>query len=221
MLSPVVNKDKILRLEALHAEYIKYVQVCVDKMVSEKRMSLAKSEKKAFFPSSNKLSSQIVKNAQDHAITIVNTWVKGKYASKIKKVISQMKWKKEIAGDEAKQLFSVGEYCIDKPSKRATKVVIERYWEILLDKGGRTPQVGSNLPMWLSEMTCTLADPKKTTSVELWLSVSSLTKKKTIALPLVGNPYVKDINQVSKSVLARKTKKGRWRFEVVEKKDGC
>ena len=219
ILSPIVNQSKVERLEALHAEYVKYVQVCVDKMVSEKRMSLAKSEKKSFFPTSSVLSSQIVKNAQDHAITIVNTWVKGKYASKIKKVISRMKWDNEITEEKAIALFSVGKYCLSKPSKWATQAEIDQYWSILSDKGGKPPCARSSLPMRLSEMTCTLADPKKAKSVDLWLSVSSLTKRKTIVLPLIRNPYVSDINQVSKGVLARKTKKGRWRFEVVEKKD--
>jgi putative transposase len=36
---------------------------------------------------------------------------------------------------------------------------------------------------------------------------------------LAASPYVKDVTDVSKGVLARKTKQGRWRFEVVEKRE--
>jgi len=36
---------------------------------------------------------------------------------------------------------------------------------------------------------------------------------------LKGSPYVNQADQVSKGILARKTKKGLWRFEAVEKKE--
>jgi putative transposase len=38
-------------------------------------------------------------------------------------------------------------------------------------------------------------------------------------VPLAPSPYVKCAGDASKGVLARKTKRGRWRFEVVEKRE--
>lgn len=70
-------------------------------------------------------------------------------------------------------------------------------------------------------MTARLEDPKEDGAVmpDLWLRVSSLEARKSIWLPLNGSPYVQKAEQVSKGILARKTKKGLWRFEAVEKRE--
>ena len=66
-------------------------------------------------------------------------------------------------------------------------------------------------------MTARLEDPTEASMADFWLRVSSLESRQSIWLPLVGNPYVQQANQVSKGIQARKTRQGRWRFEAVEK----
>ena len=64
--------------------------------------------------------------------------------------------------------------------------------------------------------TCVFDRSQETQLTAWWLGFSHLQIGKP-RIPLVATPYVKEINQVSKGILARKDKKGRWRFEVVEK----
>ena len=71
--------------------------------------------------------------------------------------------------------------------------------------------------MRLSEKTSGLEASEEAFHADFWLPISSLESRKLICLPLAGNPYIKGVDQVSKGIQARKTKLGRWRFEVVEK----
>jgi putative transposase len=74
--------------------------------------------------------------------------------------------------------------------------------------------------MRLSEMTAVLATSEETKLTCWWLGFSHLESGKArIQLPLAENPYIKSASDVSKGILARKTKQGRWRFEVVERKE--
>jgi predicted RNA-binding Zn-ribbon protein involved in translation (DUF1610 family) len=219
LLHPEVNAGKVERLEDLHQEYISYVKVCVQAMIDGRRLSLARSEKQAFFPRSENLSSQIEKNARDHAIQIVSTWAKSRYALKVKGIITKMKKDGEVAADQAKALYTVGKYLRDQPKGQIIQGDIDLYWKILDERGGRKPEVSDPLPMRLSEMTARLEDPKEAVIGDLWLRVSSLEARKSIWLPLKGSPYVSKADQVSKGILARKTKKGLWRFEAVEKRE--
>ena len=220
-LHPGVNGGKVERLEALHREYVSYVRTCVQAMIDNRRLNLARSEKQAFFPKAGKLSSQIEKNARDHAIQIVSGWAKSRYALKVKGIITKMKKDGEVAADQAKALYTIGKYLRDQPGKGITQGDIDLYWKILDERGGRKPTISDSLPMRLTEMTARLEDPKEDGAVlaDLWLRVSSLTPRKSIWLPLVGSPYVQKAEQVSKGILARKTKKGLWRFEAVEKRE--
>jgi len=218
---PEVNPGKIERLEALHREYVAYVRLCVRAMVEGRRLSLRRSEKQAFFPKADKLTSQIEKNARDHAIQIVSLWAKSRYALKIKEVITKAKKAGEITSEQAKALYTIGKYPQrgDQPRGWITQGDVDLYWKLLDERGGRKPEVRDNLPMRLSEMTVRLEDPKEALMADLWLRVSSLEARKSIWLPLKGSPYVSRADQVSKGILARKTAKGLWRFEAVEKKE--
>ena len=220
-LQPEANSGKIGRLETLHREYVAYVRTCVQAMINGRRLNLARSEKQAFFPKADKLSSQIEKNARDHAIQIVSTWAKSRYALKVKKLISKAKRAGEITPEQAKSLYTVGKYLRDTPKGQITQADIDPYWELLDERGGRKPEVSESLPMRLSEMTARLEDPKENgaSMADLWLRVSSLEPRKSIWLPLKGSPYIQKSDQVSKGILARKTKKGMWRFEAVEKRE--
>lgn len=223
LLRPEVNVGKVERLESLHRVYVAYAKACVQTMIESRRLNLARSEKQAFFPPSDKLSSQIEKNARDHAIGIVSTWAKSRYTLKMKKVISNLRREGEVTPDQAKSLYTVGKYLRDQPDSkcRITQEYIDLYWKLLDEHGGRKPEVSESLPMRLSEMTARLEDPKDNGAVlaDLWLRVSSLEDRKSIWLPLRGSPYVTKAEQVSKGILARKTKKGLWRFEAVDKKE--
>lgn len=218
MLHKAANQSKVERLEALHREYVAYTRICVQHMLEQKTYTLTKSQKKSFFPSSETLTSQIVKNAQDHAIQIVSTWAKGVYARKIKPTITNLKHEGVVSEEEAKALYTVGLKLINKPWKFVTQEHIDAYNDLLDAYGGNKPQVKDSLPMRLSEMTARLEDPQEADLGDLWLRVSSLEYRKSIWLPLAGNPYVDKASQVSKGIQARKTKRGRWRFEAVDKR---
>lgn len=221
LLHPDTNPGKIERLESLHREYVAYVRTCVQAMIEGRRLNLARSEKQALFSRADKLTSQIEKNARDHAIQIVSTWAKSRYALRIKGVISKAKLAGEFTPERALALYTVGKYLRDKPGGQVTQNDIDIYWTILDERGGRKPGVSDSLPMRLSEMTARLEDPKEKGAqiADLWLRVSSLEARKSLWLPLKGSPYVKKADEVSKGVLARKTKKGLWRFEAVEKRE--
>jgi len=222
LLHPKVNGGKMGRLEDIHQEYVAYVRICVQAMVEGRRLNLARSEKQSFFPEADKLSSQIEKNARDHAIQIVSSWAKSRYALTVKGLISKAKRAGEITEIQAKALYTIGKYLRDQPDPKRglNQEDIDIYWKILDEKGGRKPEVSESLPMRLSEMTARLEDPKEDGALlaDLWLRVSSLEARKSIWLPLKGSPYVQKAEQVSKGILVRKTKKGIWRFEVVEKR---
>jgi len=218
---PNTNQNKIDKLEALRREYVAYVCICVQTMFEGQRLNLYRSEMQAFFPKADKLTSQIEKNARNHATQIVSAWAKGAYVRRIKKVITNLKRDGEVTDDQAKALYTIGKYLKYKPGKGIIQEDINLYWKILDTHGGRKPEVQDNLPMRLTEMTSRLEDPKDDGAIlgDFWFRVSSLEIRKSVWLPLKSPPYVTQADQVSKGILARKTKKGRWRFEVVEKRE--
>ncbi|NBR00922.1 MAG: hypothetical protein EBT79_08895 [Actinobacteria bacterium] len=219
LLHPEVNAGKVERLESLHREYVAYVRICVQAMIDGRRLNLARSEKQAFFPCSETLTSQIEKNARDHAIQVVSTWAKSRYTLRVKGVISKAKRDGEVSPEQAKALYTIGKYLRDQPGRGITQDDIDLYWKFLDERGGRKPEISDTLPMRLTEMTARLEDPKEASIGDFWLRVSSLEARKSIWLPLVGSPYITKADQVSKGILVRKTKKGFWRFEVVEKRE--
>jgi len=137
----------------------------------------------------------------------------------MKSVISKLKKAETITETQAKALYTVGKYCVSQPNTKNTQEDIDLYWTLLEEHGGKKPHVSDNLPMRLSGMTARLENPEETLLADFWLRVSSLEPRKSIWLPLVGNPYVSNADQVVKDTLVRKDKKGRWRFEAVETKE--
>jgi hypothetical protein len=219
-LDPKVNPGKIASLEALQAAYATYLQVCVNAMLAAHRFSLALKDKQALFPACEALSSQIVKNVRDHAISIVSGWAASKYTTKLKSVIKGKAKDGEIDEAQRSALYILGKRLVDKPGGKVTQEALDLYWSWLLDEKvvGRTPGISSKCGMRMSEMTAVLSMSTETKLSQWWLGFSHLaTGKARIQLPLAASPYVKDVADVSKGVLARKTKQGRWRFEVVEK----
>jgi putative transposase len=111
---------------------------------------------------------------------------------------------------------------VNKPSTRVSQEALDLYWSWLLDEAvvGRKPTISARCGMRMSEMTAALASPEEATLASWWLAFSHLDAgKRRIQLPLAGNPYVKNVNDVSKGILARKDRRGRWRFEVVERQE--
>lgn len=220
-LHPETNAGKVAALEALHAEYVRYVRICVQHMLENQRLTLKRSEKQAFFPKAEKLTSQIQKNARDHAIQIVSTWARATYERTIKKHITRAHRFGEITADERHALCTTGKHLISQPWKHVTQESIDAYWSILLNSkmSGNPPRVSERIPMRMSENTCTLADANETVIAPMWIKISTLVSRKVIWLPLMSNPYVGKAGDVSKGIHARKDKRGRWRFEAVEKKE--
>ena len=218
-LHPEVNLGKVTSLEALQAEYTTYLAVCVSAMLQGRRFSLSKGERQAFFPSCSVLSSQIVKNVRAHAVAIVSGWAASKYTTKLRSTIRE-KFKEGKFDEETRSaLHILGKRLVDIPGGKVTREALNLYWSWLLDEGvvGRTPHISDRVGMRLSEMTSTFGKSEDTRLATWWIGFSHLEAGKSrIQLPLVANPYVKKAEEVSKGILARKTKQGRWRFEVVE-----
>ena len=190
-------------------------------MFDARTLNLPRSAKQDFFPPSPTLSSQIVKNARDHAIQIVSTWAKGVYARKLKHRIKVAYRNREIDDNLKRQLCTVGKHLICEPWKFITQEAIEIYWGWLQDPkvAGNLPTCSDRIGMRLSEMTGKLQDPQETVLADLWLNLSTLVRRKVVWLPLVGNPYIKGASGVSKGIHARKDRRGRWRFEAVDSRE--
>lgn len=220
-LHPETNLGKVAALEALHTEYVTYVRICVQTMLDNHRATLKRSEKQAFFPKAENLTSQIQKNARDHAIQIVSTWARATYERAVKKHLTRAHRFGEITAEERHALCTVGKHLISEPWRHVTQEAIDAYWNLLLDPeiSGNPPRVSDRIPMRMSENTCTLTDTDEAVVAPMWIKISTLAWRKVVWLPLNGNPYVGSANEVSKGIHARKDKRGRWRFEVVEKKE--
>src|ERR1700690_3941040 len=125
MLHSECNSGKVAALEALHLEYIAYVRICVQTMLDARRLTLPRSEKQSFFPRAKKLTSQIEKNARDHAIQIVSTWAKSVYVRKLKAHIRLAYNQGEFNEDFRRQLYTVGKYLVHEPKETISLEAID------------------------------------------------------------------------------------------------
>jgi hypothetical protein len=219
ILHPDTNQSKIDHLERLHTEYVAYVQLCVIKMIESHRFNLKLSEKRTFFPTSNILTSHILKCAQDHAITFVFSWIKSIYSTKIKDAISLEKRLHLISDEEAKILYSIGKYVVDAPTKTIGQVYIDRYWLFIDKYGGSKPTITKSIPMIMSEGTATLTKSQSVSKYKLWMKISTLERRKRVYLPLMENPYISNLDDFYHGILVHKTKDGRWIFDLYERRD--
>jgi hypothetical protein len=187
-------------------------------MIERRTHSLLRSQKKRFFPPSDTLSSQFVKDAQDHAIYIVSSWARLVYSRHLKPVIAKLRSEGALSELEAKALYTIGFRLIGKPWKFITQDHIDTYFDLLGLHAKNPPRIPDSIGMRLSEFTSRIEISKKSRTFKLWIRVSSLEYRKSIWLPIVGNPLVEFDSILSKGILARKDTLGRWRFEVVDKK---
>jgi hypothetical protein len=214
-----VNEGKIRALEALLVEYRRYLQVCLDTMTIQKRMKVGNAELIRFFPVENMLSTNIVAACQRHAVEIMNGWTASLYARKIKPLIKKLFREGVITETQRFQLFTVGRYSVDRPTETIPQEALDFYWATLLDPevSGKTPTVSNRIGMRMSIHTSTIrVVDRKLTS--WWLGVSTLTKHRTIKIPVKANPHVKSPDEIVHGCLVRKDRRGRWRVEVLEKK---
>lgn len=221
-LSEEVNQNKVAALEALQVEYTAYLKECVGVLLRARRFDIPRgAERRLFFPLSERLSSQIAKNAQGHAIEIVSGWAASKYAVKLRSYIKTLYAARLIDENMRAALYITGKRVLDQPSGKVTQNVIDLYWSLLLEPSicGRPPSVSIRSGMRMSEMTAVLAVSTNTSLTSWWLGFSHLGAGKRIQLPLKANPFVPRVTDVSKGILARREASGRWRFEVVEKKE--
>lgn len=217
---PETNVGKLRQLDELHAEYVRYVGECAAKMVADHRENVPPSERRAYFNPSACLSSQIAKNAQNQAVELVSTWVAGLYGRKLRSHIRKL----GLPDLETLQLYTIGKYRLTHGGTfgRATvpQHLVDLYWSWVWDTSvvGHPPSVGSRFPMRLTEMTCTFGENEDTKNFKgWWLRFSTLTRRKTVEVPLRETPYLQKASGVALTVMARKGPDGGWTFQFTEK----
>ena len=220
------NPGKVAQLNGLHSEYVSYMQKCVELMIRDQKYNVFPSERKSYFPECAALSSQIIKNAQAQAADLVSTWVSNLYGRCLKKHIQ----KQHFSEVEQIQLYFVGKYRITKGGTFGRAVVdqkfVDLYWSWVWDEAivGLWPTIDtSRTPMKLTEMTCTITGLSKEASHfenQLWLRFSTLTRRKTVSVPLNWTPYLKtasDVEKLSLSIFVRKSPSGDWTFQFTDR----
>lgn len=217
---PETNVGKLRQLDELHAEYIRYIGECVTKMVADRKTTAFPSERRAYFPANPNLSSQVLKNAQAQAVELVTTWIAGLYGRKLRSHIR----KQGLSDLETLQLYTIGKYRLTHGGTfgRATvpQHLVDLYWSWVWDTSvvGNPPSVSDRTPMRLTEMTCTFGENEDTAHFKgWWLRFSTLTRRKTVEIPLKVSPYLNRTGGMSSTVMARRGVDGGWTFQFTEK----
>jgi transposase len=217
-LAPETNLGKTQKLEDLYCQYKLYLQVCIDKMISDRRTNIFPSERRSYFPPSV-LSSQIVKNIQNQAVDIVKIWNKQKYAQKLRKHINSQK---DLTDHQKLELRCTGKYQLKKAGKfgkgTISQEMVDLYQSWVWDPNisGNPPRISDHHPMYFSEMTCVFGPSKDSTHFSWWLRFSSLENGVRIEIPLAYNPYIKSKESLAKTVLVKK-RNNQWTFQFCEK----
>lgn len=217
---PETNVGKLRQLDELHAEYVRYVGICVAKLVADRKTNVFPSERKTYFPACETLSSQILKNAQNHAVDLVSTWLAGLYGRTLRGHIGKQK----LSESETVQLYTIGKYKLTRGGLfgRATvsQELVDLYWSWVWNPkiSGHAPTIGERTPMHLTQMTCTFGESKKSKFFDgWWLRFSTLTRRSTAEIPLKASPYLRSSKDLALSVMARKNPDGGWVFQFTEK----
>jgi hypothetical protein len=212
------NPGKLALLDALSIEYRAYVRKCLQKMIADKRVAVELYERRTYFPQAQNLSSQIVKNAQAHAVFIMDSWVRSLYVRKLRNKISRTEG---LTDQQRIELRCCGKRVLLKPGTQGrmilTPEMFELYWGWVWDPtvSGNSPEVQKDLPMWMTEMTCEVQQADHAGLSGWWFKFSCLLKGHRVWIPLAYNPKMKSEN-VAKTVLVKK-RKGRWTFQFTDK----
>ena len=227
-LHPDANAGKVAAIEALQDVYTAYLQVCVSTMIAAHRFTISRKDWMIFFPICNTLSSQIVKNCRAHAVQIVSGWAAACYINTLKKKLWHLHEGGWIDDASYAALCAIGKHSVDAPTPLLSAENIALYWNLFFlnpDYAGKTPTISDRCGMRMSEMTATFARSEETKLTAWWIGFSHMgvlppgrIRRMQIDLPLVATPYIQEVSDASKGVLARKDKKGRWRFEVCDTK---
>ena len=168
------NPGKLQKLDELQAVYRAYVQICIDQMIKDKRTKVFLHELRTYFPTSEILSSQILKNAQKHAASTVETWLKSLYGRQFKKDINRS----NVFTEQQKiELYCIGKYLILVPGPfgkgTISQEMIDLYWSWVWNPkiAGNPPQVSERFPMWMTEMTCSYGPSEETGKFSWWIGV--------------------------------------------------
>ncbi len=211
------NPGKLQKLDDLHVAYRSYVQICIDQMIQECRIHVLPSERREYFPTSEIISSQILKNAQMHAVQVVETWVKGLYGRRLKEFIRKQS---DLNNQQRMEHLCCGKYLIKKAGKfgkgTISQEMVDLYWSWVWnpDISGKYPVISESFPMWMTETTCAFGPTKDTHHFGWWLRIACLTRYHTVKIPLAFSPYLKA--GFAKTVLAKK-RDGRWTFQFYVK----
>ena len=225
LLDPETNSGKVHQLDLLHAEHIQYVQSCVKLMVSNRIFNVLPSGRKSYFPTSEILSSQLVKNAQAQAVELVHGWVNGVYGRTLKAKITGLKEDGTYNDLDALQLYTIGKYRLTHGGKfgkgTISQELVDLYWSWVWDPEivGNPPTISERFPLRFTEMTCTFRESGASHFHGWWLKFSSLTRYKTIFLPLKESPFLRKRKDVQLTVLAAKRPDGHWTFQFSEKSE--
>jgi hypothetical protein len=212
------NPGKLALLDALSVEYRAYVRKCLQKMIDDRITHVQLPDRRTYFPTAQNLSSQIVKNAQAHAIFIMDSWIRSLYARKLRNKIARTEG---LTDQQRIELRCCGKRVLLKPGVQGrmilTPEMFDLYWSWVWDPlvSGSPPEVRKDLPMWMTEMTCEVQEADHAGLSGWWFKFSSLLKGHRVWIPLAFNPKMKSEN-VAKTVLVKK-RKGRWTFQFTDK----
>ena len=219
-VSPEVNLEKIQKLEDLHIVYKKYVQSCIDQMISDKRIFILPSEQnKGYFSKSDKLSVHLRRGAYRQTNNIIESWLKGLYLNKLRKYIKEFK---DLTDCQRMELRCIGKYYLKVAGLfgkgTISQEMINLYWSWVWDPEitGNRPKISENFPIQLNNFTCVFKQSEKSNYFKWWIRCSTLENRHRIEIPLSFNPYIKDNKQLATSVLLRKIN-GRWAFIFCDK----
>lgn len=182
------------------------------------------SEFKCVFPKQNILPFDMQTDIYIKANEMLLSWAKATYKRKLKNELYNMFKNDEINEQELIKYQYIGKYNANKPTGTKSKIQITQldidfYTNLLFNKNicGNTPTISNSIGVTFNVNTGNISlKENKNSLTQWWVRISTLIKRERIELPLVANPYVTSIEQLSKGILARKDKLGRWRFEFVQ-----
>ena len=211
------NGGKLRQVTELHAAYCSYTQTCISLMVADRKTNLYPSERRTYFPPSPELSSQIKKNAQAQAVSLVQTWHKGLYGRKLAKLIRK---DVNLTDQQKHELRCIGKYAVKTagPFGKTTisQEMIDLFGSWVWDEqvSGSPPTVdAAKFAMQLTETTCVFEKSDTSSKFDWFIRLSTLTNRKRVEIPLASTPYLKE--GLAKSVLVKPDRHG-WRLQFSE-----
>ncbi len=219
-LHPECNKVKIKALDTLQYVYTQYTNTCIEEILANRLFDVKFGNRKHVFTKEASLTCNIRSCSQTHSIAKVSSWIATSYTNKVKPHITKLYKAGWITDEFAKSLYVIGKKYICRPWEFITQDHLDFYWNLLLnsDIAGKQPRVSTCDGMYMTEHTGVITECENTEITNIWLKFSHLGPSSIrIQLPLLHNPQIKSIKDMSKGIRARKDKQNRWYFELLEK----